>query len=158
MSVCACLSVCPSPNVEPKPRVRKSGTFCHFSVTLLLPLLLSPTAVWRQSYVFWAQRSTGRCADSTRCTQIRVHTARGKYIVRQWTSREASLRHSSDWGNWSVSLQYRDLRTRGLNQSTDLVQNRYLVSSLKYFEPFFSFPRTPKIKGSWRKKKKLKFS
>ena len=30
--------------------------------------------------------------------QTRVHSARGKYIVRQWTSREASFRHSSGWG------------------------------------------------------------
>ena len=63
-----------------RARVRKSGTFCHCSVTSLLPLLLSPTAVWRLSYVFWAQRTTGLCADSTRCTQTRVHSARGKYI------------------------------------------------------------------------------
>ena len=68
----------------------------------------------RLSYVFWAQRSTGLYADSTRCTQTRVHSARGKYIVRHSTSREASLRHSSGWGNWSVSPQYRDLRTRDL--------------------------------------------
>ena len=61
--------------------------------------------------MFWAQRSTGRCADSTRCTQTSVHCARGKYIVHHWTSREASLRHSSGWGTWSVSPQYRDLRT-----------------------------------------------
>ena len=39
---------------------------------------------------------------------------RGKYIVLHWTSREASLRHSSGWGTWSFSPQYRDLRTRGL--------------------------------------------
>ena len=35
-----------------------------------------------------------------------------KYIVHHWTSMEASLRHSSGWGTWSVSPQYRDLRTR----------------------------------------------
>ena len=58
--------------------------------------------------------SSGRCANSTRCTQTRVHSARGKYIVRHWTSREASLRHNDGWGNWSVSLQYCDLRTRAL--------------------------------------------
>ena len=90
------------------------------------PLLLSPTAVWRLSYVFWAQRSTGRRADSTRCTQTRVHSARGKYIVRQWTSREGSLRHSSGWGNWSVSHQYRDLRTRGLKTTWDPWPGGYL--------------------------------
>ena len=64
--------------------------------------------------MFWVQRSIDRCADSTRCTQTRVHNARGKYIVRHWTSREASLRHSSGWGTWSVSPLYRDLRTRAL--------------------------------------------
>ena len=71
------------------------------------------------------------------CTQTRVYSARGKYIVRHWTSREASLRHSSGWGTLSVSPQYRDLRTRGLNQSTDLVQIRYLGFSCKYLEPLF---------------------
>ena len=91
----------------------------------LLPLLLSPAAEWRLSYVFWAQRSTGLCADSTRCTQKRVHSARGKYIVRQWTSREAALRHSSGWGNWSVSPQYRDFRTRGLGRL--ILVNRWLI-------------------------------
>ena len=68
----------------------------------------------RLIYVFWAQRSTARCADSTLCIQTRVYSARGKYIVHHWTNREASLRHSSGWGAWSVSLQYRDLRTRDL--------------------------------------------
>ena len=53
--------------------------------------------------VYWAQRSTGLCADSTRWTQTRVHSARRKYIVCHWTSREASLRHSCGWGTWSVS-------------------------------------------------------
>ena len=38
----------------------------------------------------------------------------GKYIVPHSTSREASLRHSSGWGTWSFSPQYRDLRTRVL--------------------------------------------
>ena len=37
--------------------------------------------------MFWAQRSTARCADSTWCTQTRVYSARGRYIVRHWTSR-----------------------------------------------------------------------
>ena len=64
--------------------------------------------------VFWAQRSTDRCADRTRCTQTRVYSARGKCIVRHWTSREATLRHSSGWGTSSVSPQYRDFRTRVL--------------------------------------------
>ena len=68
-------------------------------------------------YVFWAQRSTARCADSTRCIQTRVYSARRKYIVRHRTSREASLRHCSGWGTWSVSPQYRDLRTRGLGST-----------------------------------------
>ena len=53
----------------------------------------------RLIYVFWAQRSTVRCADSTRCIQTRVYNTRGKYTVRHWTSREASLRHSSGWGD-----------------------------------------------------------
>ena len=39
---------------------------------------------------------------------------KGKSIVRHWTSREATLRHSSAWGTWSVSPQYRDLRIRAL--------------------------------------------
>ena len=56
----------------------------------------------RLVYVFWAQRSAARCADSTRCTQTRVYSARGKYIVCHWRSREVSLRHSSGWGTWSV--------------------------------------------------------
>ena len=68
----------------------------------------------RQYDVFWAQRSTDRCVDTTQCTQARVYSARGKCIVRHWTSREASLRHSSGWGTWSVSPQYRDLRTRAI--------------------------------------------
>ena len=41
-------------------------------------------------------------------------TVQGGSIVRHWISTEASLRHSSGWGTWSVSPQYRDLRTRGL--------------------------------------------
>ena len=40
----------------------------------------------------------------------------GKYIVRHWTSREALLRDSSGCGTWSVSPQYRDLRTRDLDK------------------------------------------
>ena len=87
---------------------------CVTARLMYFPLLLSTTSVWRLIYVFWAQRSTDRCADSTRCTQTRVHCARGKYIVRHWTSRQASLRHSSSWRTWSVSPQSRDLRTRGL--------------------------------------------
>ena len=39
-----------------------------------------------------------RRADSTRCTQASAYSARTKYIVRQWTSMEGSLRHSSGWG------------------------------------------------------------
>ena len=45
----------------------------------------------------------------------------------------------------SVCLSERR-RTYSLNQLTDLVQNRYLGSSCKYFEAFFSFPPTLK----WR--------
>ena len=82
----------------------------------------------RLSYVFWAQRSTGLCADSTRCTQTRVYSARGKYIVRHWSRREASLRHSSGWGNWSVSPQYRDLRSRGLDARFPPLGSRVRVS------------------------------
>ena len=40
---------------------------------------------------------------------------------------------------------------------TDLVQNRYLGSSHKYLEPFFSFPSSPIIKGSSHKKKNSDF-
>ena len=91
-------------------RVRKSGTLCPCSVTnfshYCCPL--------RQYDVFWAQRSTDRCADRTRCTHKRVYRATGKCIVGHWTSKEATLRHSSGWGTWSVSPQYRDLRTRVL--------------------------------------------
>ena len=50
----------------------------------------------RLIYVFWAQRRTARCAYSTR---LYANSARGKHIVRHWSSREASLRHSSGWGN-----------------------------------------------------------
>ena len=46
--------------------------------------------------------------------EFTVQGGPGKYIVRHWTSREASLRHSSRWGTWSVFPQYRDLRTRCL--------------------------------------------
>ena len=51
----------------------------------------------RLIYVFWAQRST--------CSVHRQHTVyansvREKYIVRHWSSREASFRHKSEWGNW----------------------------------------------------------
>ena len=44
-------------------------------------------------------------------------------------------------------------RSQSLNQSTDLVQIRYLESSYKYLEPFFSIAPTPKIKGSSHEKK-----
>ena len=37
-------------------------------------------------------------------------------------------------------------RTHSLNQLTDLVQNRYLWSSRKYLEPFFSFPPPLKLR------------
>ena len=67
-------------------------------MTYLLRLISSTTSVWRLIYVFWAQRSNGRLADSTQCTQTSVYSARAKYIVRHWTCREASLRHSSGWG------------------------------------------------------------
>ena len=46
------------------------------------------------------------------------YSARGKYLVRHRTSREVSLRHNRGWGTWSVSPQYRDLRTRGIDIST----------------------------------------
>ena len=42
-------------------------------------------------------------------------------------------------------------------QSTNLVQIRYLGSSCKYLESFFSFSPTPKIKGSSYEKKNYKF-
>ena len=58
----------------------------------------------RQYDVFWAQRSTDRRADSTRCTQTSVYSARTKYLVRHWTSREVSLRHSSGWGTEAFPL------------------------------------------------------
>ena len=45
----------------------------------------------------------------------RVYSARWKYIVRHWTSREILLRHSSGWGTLSDSPQYHDLLTRGLD-------------------------------------------
>ena len=76
-----------------------------------------PLRQYDERYVFWAQRSTDRCADSTQCTRTRIYSARRKYVVRHWTSREASLRHSSGWGTSSVSPQYRDLRIRGLTLS-----------------------------------------
>ena len=41
-------------------------------------------------------------ADSTRCTQTSVYSARTKYIVRHWTSREARYVTVVD-GDWSVS-------------------------------------------------------
>ena len=52
------------------------------------------------------------------------------------------------------------LRTRGLNQSTDLVQNGYLGSPRKYLETFFffSFLPTPKIKVNSHMKKISIFS
>ena len=40
-----------------------------------------------------------------------------------------------------------------LSQSDDLVQIQYLGSSCKYLHPFFSFPPTPKMKGSSHDKK-----
>ena len=49
-------------------------------------------------------------------------------------------------------------RTQSLNQFTDLVQIRYIGSSCKYLESFFSFPPTPKIKGSSHKEKISNFS
>ena len=85
-------------------RVRKSGTLCHCSVTYLLPLLSPATSVWRLIYVFWAQRSTDSRADSTRCTQTSVYSARVKYIVHHWISRESSLYHSSGWGTETFPL------------------------------------------------------
>ena len=59
-------------------------------------------------------------------------------------------------GRSYVTVQWHNvplLRTRGLNQLTDLVQIWYLGFSCKYLEPFFSFPPDPKIKGSSHKKK-----
>ena len=44
-------------------------------------------------------------------------------------------------------------RSYSLNQSTDLVQSRYVGSSCKNLEFFFSFSPTPKIKGSSHEKK-----
>ena len=84
-------------------------------------------------YVFWAQRSTDRRADSTRCTQKSAYSARSKYIVRHWTSREASLHHSSGWGTWSASPHYRDFRNRALyiQVGTKLKNNTYLASKHK---------------------------
>ena len=90
--------------LQSRARVRKSGAFCHCSVTYLLPILSPATSVWRLIYVFWAQRSTDRRADSTRCTQTSVYSRRVKYIVRHWTSREASLRHSIGWGTEAFPL------------------------------------------------------
>ena len=49
-------------------------------------------------------------------------------------------------------------RSQSLNQSTDLVQIRYLGSSCEYLQPFFQFSPTPKIKGSSHEKKNLIFS
>ena len=86
--------------------------------------------------VFWAQRSTARCAVSTRCTQTRVYSARGKYIVRHWTSREASLCHSSGWGTWSVSPQYRDLRTRALYRLLSGSWSKILFTLIKLHRSF----------------------
>ena len=42
---------------------------------------------------------------------------------------------------------------QGPNQLISLVQNRYVGFSRKYFEPFFTFPPNPKIKGNSHKKK-----
>ena len=42
---------------------------------------------------------------------------------------------------------------QGLIQLLNLVQNRYLGSSRKYLEPFFSIHPNPKIKGSSHKEK-----
>ena len=41
--------------------------------------------------------------DSKRFTQTSVYSARTKYIVRHWTSREGPLRHSSGWGTEAFS-------------------------------------------------------
>ena len=87
--------------------------------------------------MFWAQRSTARCTDNTRCTQTRVYSARGKYIVRHWTSREASLRHSSGWGTWRVSPQYRDLRTRGLVILRVTIHKRFLHKNVSTLDSSF---------------------
>ena len=54
--------------------------------------------------VFWAQRSTDLRADSRRYTHTSDWSARVKYIVRHWASREASLRHSSGWGTEAFPL------------------------------------------------------
>ena len=45
------------------------------------------------------------------------------------------------------------LRTRGLNQSTDLVQIRYLGSSCKYLELFLVFPLPLKLRVVHMRKK-----
>ena len=104
------------------------------------------TARWRnfshycrplRQYDVWFTCSQHREAltaapTSTRCTQARVYRERGKYIVRHWTSREASLRHSSGWGTWSVSPQNRDLRTRGLTEQNSSLLREINEHRLNY--------------------------
>ena len=63
------------------------------------------------------------------CPVRRQHTVytrvyREKCIVRHWTSREASLRHSSGWGIWRFSPQHRDLRTRVVDHVNHMGQRR----------------------------------
>ena len=83
----------------------------HYGARAYL-VLLSTTSVWRvlSTEKHWPVRRQ----NTVYRTQTRVYSERGKCIVRHWTSREATLRHSSGWGTWSVSPQYRDLRTRGI--------------------------------------------
>ena len=79
------------------PRVRKSGTFA--------------TARWRnfshycrplRHYDVWFTCSHNREVLTAAPTAHGVHTQ--AFRVRHWTSREASLRHSSGWGTESFPL------------------------------------------------------
>ena len=63
------------------------------------------TGRWR-NVSHYCSTTSDLCVLSTEkhCSVRRQHTvyansARGKYIVRHWSSRETSLRHSSGWGN-----------------------------------------------------------
>ena len=108
-------------------------------VSLLADVTSPTTSVWRLIYVFWAQRSTARRANSTRCTETSAYSARTKYIIRHWISREGSLRHSSGWGTEAFPHQWHVLRTRALAQNEAFL-NISLLAKYDHMVPIYQPP------------------
>ena len=63
---------------------------------------------------------------------VYANSARVKYIVRRWSSRRLRYVTAVDGGTWSVSPQYRDLRTRELDTLAS-VTLKMLTKFMKYY-------------------------